>query len=160
VAKVTVYLPDELYQRVQEFGVPISPTSQKALEQEVALKSAVAGGMERIEMEMHDQDQRTWTVAFRGRWLVPPGSATKERRNPSIRFGVAITAKGMFLIHWFAVDDSIAPGYYIYPSLGMAFQEWDENAEPDNEYQRTWPRDIILAAAEELGTNLVVELDI
>lgn len=162
MAKATVYLPDELYQRVQDSGVPISPTCQRALEHAVAM----VGDTAPLVIEMCDQDERHWKVEFNGRWLVGPGQGSTTRAyapeacneegyNPDARYGIAITAKGRIVMYVSSADAKFVPEYYIYPSLSEAFAEWD----PDFEIYR-WPRDVIHAAADALGEDLIVKLDI
>ena len=91
--------------------------------------------------------------------LSPPawdGSTTgTEKRSDGRGFGVAITAKGQFLFYGLHAYNDFQPEYRLYRSLGEAFRDWNEVFDS---YE--WPRDIVQAAATQLGHDLVIELDI
>jgi hypothetical protein len=151
MAKVTVYLPDDLHRRVSDLAIPISPTCQRALEREVAMKTALTQGTERIVLEMRDRyGERHWSVAFIGRWLVAPDDDSRTAEDgydAGSCYGVALTTKGNFVVYVYHVNDRWPPEYKVYASLAEALDDHQ-------------PQDIISIAAQEVGEDLAVELDI
>jgi len=158
MARVTVYLPDQLYEQVKASGIPISPTCQQALEREVSIQTMLTEGMERISLDMYDRyREREWAVAFTGRWLVEPdsdGTRTGEERSPDggsydsgAYYGVAFTKKGKFLIYVQHCIERFAPVWNVYDSLAEM-------------RDAGWPQDIVAMAAAEVGADRAIELDI
>lgn len=151
MARVNVYLPDELHERVKSMdGVNISAACQRALEQEVARMTTIQElreGMERIELDMGNHD-----VAFNGQWLVVPDDFETRADDPTgawdagAYYGVALTGKGKIAVYAAHCNQRWEPHFETYATIEAA--------------RIDMPQNIYLAAKEALGDRAVLELDI
>lgn len=154
MAKVTIYLPDDLAERVRAAGVSMSPVCQAALEKEVTRMTSLAAvqqQMNRIEVEVGDKrGERIHRQAFIGTWLVPPGDDNRSD-NPThdagAAYGVALTQKQKIAVYSWHVNGRWGPFLAVYDSLAEA----EEDGIPSN---------ILAEAADSLGEDFVIELDI
>ena len=151
MAKVTIYLPDELAERVRAAGISMSPVCQRALQEEVeAMEAAktLASREERIVVERWSKDGAAYDEAFRGAWLVDPSDesrTTEDGYDAGACYGVARTHKGAIAVYVHHVNDRWEPQFSVYGSLQEAMDGG-------------LPADIAAEAAQALGH--VVELDI
>ncbi len=155
---VTIYLPDELGERVKKADLEVSRICQGALTREVenreAEKSAKKKGkFKRIEVEVGDPDKQALvTKAFEGEWLVEDLKFTPEDwGQPSggdVEWNVALTKGGRIAIHC-QLGPHGANFLNVYESLGDA-------ASGDDPV----PEEVLATAAAAMGVERVIELDI
>jgi hypothetical protein len=145
LAKITVYLPDDLAERVRASGISMSPVCQRALQEEVEKMKAtedVKAGEERIVVEVSDTHIEK---AFYGTWLVHPDP--NQTNEMGYYWGVALTRNGQIAVYVQHVNDFRPPELLVYPSLNAA--------EADGV-----PPGLLAVAAQELGQSRPIELDI
>jgi hypothetical protein len=105
----TIYLPDdeaETWDKARRLANDrLSPVILKALKEYIMTKeaeAAEAAGFERIEVEFDDSEDNNLPKrkAFRGRWIIPPGSPSRAIVNDimSRASAVAVTAKGNVVV--------------------------------------------------------------
>lgn len=160
MAKVTIYLPDELAERVKASGMSMSPVCQRALQEEVEKMQTTQGlkaREERIIVEVEGPGDATIDQAFYGTWLVQPdpeGTRTgEEYYDRDAYWGIALTRKGQIAVYVHPGDhDAVDPDKRWSPHLEVYV---DLDAAADDV-----PGDIIGLAARELGEDWAIELDI
>ena len=153
MAKLTIYLPDDLADRVRASGISVSPVCQRALQKEIdsmeAAKS-LKSREERIAVEVRGPAEAPVEKAFYGTWLVTPDpdeTRTSESGwDAGSYWGVALTRKGQIAVYVAHVNER-------WPSELSIYSDIDEAG-------KKHPRDIIAMAAAELGQSRTIELDI
>lgn len=145
MAKVTIYLPDELAERVKASGVSMSPVCQRALQQEVEKMQTTQDLEARQERIVVDVGEPPIQKAFYGTWLIHPDPDESNERG--YYFGVALTRNGQIAVHVQHVNEYRPPELLVYSSL-------DEAAADEV------PDEIVALAARELGEDRPIELDI
>ncbi len=155
MAKVTIYLPDDLAERVRAAGVSMSPVCQAALEKEVKHVTNVAElhkQMGRIEVNLrrpNGEEGEEYMAAFTGRWLVEPSDDNRYTENDNgAACGIAVTGKDQIAVYTWHVNGGWGPALEIFDSLGDAQRRSDMSEE------------FLAQAAEEMGEDFVSELDI
>jgi post-segregation antitoxin (ccd killing protein) len=153
LAKVTIYLPDDLAERVRASGISMSPVCQRALQEEVEKMQAteqLKAREERILVEVAGPGDVSIDKVFYGTWLVHPDQdesrTAEEYWDRGAYWGVALTRQGQIAVYVQHCNDLWPPKLEVYPDL-------DDAAE-------VLPPDIFAAAAQELGQSRPIELDI
>jgi hypothetical protein len=149
VAKVTIYLPDELAERVRASGVSMSPVCQRALQEEVEKMQAteeMKAREEHIVVEVGGIGDTLIQKAFYGTWLVHPDP--DESNDWGYYWGVALTRNGQIAVYVQQVNERQPPELHVYPSLD------------DAEAAAAMPPNVLAVAAQELGQTRPIELDI
>ncbi|HSH58539.1 MAG TPA: type II toxin-antitoxin system CcdA family antitoxin [Acidimicrobiales bacterium] len=153
MAKVTIYLPDELAERVRASGISMSPVCQRALQEEVERMQATAemkAREERIVVEVGGPGETLIDKAFYGTWLVAPDEdqsrTAEEYYDRGTYWGVALTRLGQIAVYTRHCNDLRQPDLIVFADLEDAAD--------------AVPPDILAAAAHELGQPRPIELDI
>jgi hypothetical protein len=90
----------------------------------------------------------TWRHAFEGVWLVNPADEVRGNSGtPAVAYGVALTKGEQFAVYAWHVKGAWQPSLEVYASLGDAAAD-------------DVPPNIVALAAEALGEEFVIELDI
>ncbi len=144
MAKVTIYLPDELAERVRAAGVSMSPVCQRALLEEVREMEATQELKDREERIVVPVGEPATERAFYGTWLVRPDP--DESNDRGYYWGVALTRNGQIAVHVQQVYELAPPEFAVYSDL-------DEAADDV-------PDEVLALAAAELGQTRPIELDI
>lgn len=154
MAKVTIYLPDELAEKVRASGISMSPVCQRALDEEVERMQAIEemqAREERIVIQIAGPGERMIEQAFYGTWLVHPdpeeSRTTEENYDRGAYWGVALTRKAQIAVLTQHCNERWSPEFRVYSSL-------------DDALAGDVPADIVAAAAQELGQSRPIELDI
>ncbi len=148
MAKVTIYLPDGLAERVKASGITMSPVCQRALQEEVAkmqVVQALKAQEERIVVQVAGPDETPVEKAFFGTWLVHADPDVSNDRG--YYFGVALTRRSQIAVYVQHINEMQPPELLVYSSL--------DEAEDDGV-----PQDVLAAAGRELGESRPIELDI
>jgi hypothetical protein len=140
----TIYLPDdeaETWDKARRLANDrLSPVILKALKEYIMTKeaeAAEAAGFERIEVEFDDSEDNNLPKrkAFRGRWIIPPGSPSRAIVNDimSRASAVAVTAKGNVVVClWKIFEDETGAfpcehRFLVFPSFEKAAQDDEVN---------------------------------
>jgi post-segregation antitoxin (ccd killing protein) len=153
VAKVTIYLADDLAERVRAAGISMSPVCQAALEKEVQNMTQLAEKehqMERIEVNLARRgapDDNEYTAAFVGRWLLPPNDDNRYTAyDHGAACGIALTQKNKIAVYTWHVNGRWRPFLEVCDDLAAAQKQFKIGSS------------FIRVAAAAIGG--VVELDI
>ncbi len=113
-------------------------------EEAMAVQERLAGQMDRIVVEVTDEEERVVRKGFNGVWLVEDMASSGDNRRAGITYSVAATAKGS--IACLRLVDGEVSAFDVFGSLEEAGDEY--------------PGDVLSAAGNELGENFVEELNI
>jgi hypothetical protein len=154
--RTSLYLPDDLADKVRELGISISAVAQAAIRKEIdhltTIEELRAKGMTKIivNVGVNDEDE----VGFFGRWLVEPdpeifdGTRTKlPGHAPGAYYGVALTKRGRIAVYEAHAGRRLPGKLKNHDDLKAA-----EAA--------GLPADVAYRAAKELGDQRVTWLDI
>lgn len=95
MARVNVYLPDDLASEVRRAGLPVSPICQNALREELTKMPSKTQNETKYETITVNVGEDNHEELFRGRWLVEPDrDATRAGDDFGAYWGVAQTEKG------------------------------------------------------------------
>jgi hypothetical protein len=147
MARVNVYLPDDLAQELAEVeDLAISAVCQRALREELKVMQAIVEAgkdMERIEVDVVDRRGGIRTKAFTGRWLVDDVD-----EEDGVGFcSVALTGRGRIAVYSGHVKDE---------DWRLSVYDDLDDAEAAGESKEA----IADARGALTGENPVVELDI
>src|SRR5215475_3140228 len=143
--RTSLYLPDDLAALVKRYGISISEVAQRALRQEVHVMEAMSADAERVTVKMRDG-----RVGFIGRWLIDPADDVRSGEPNADRgtfYGVAVTAKGNFVVYAAHVAGRLEPEFRTYSSLDHAIRD-------------DCPSDVIERAKSALDPDYVRWIDI
>jgi hypothetical protein len=118
MARVNVYLPDDLALEVREADLAVSTICQKALREELSKMMLTKTDYEVLTVEVGDPVHEE---QFRGRWLVVPDPDSTRSGEPGVDagtfYGVAQTAKGRIAVTVAHCNDRFAPQLRVYDSI-------------------------------------------
>jgi hypothetical protein len=143
LGKVTIYLSDDLEDRVREAGISMSPVCQEALAEEVEqaeARSKLSDKMEPIRITLFRDwrdDSTAYEAEFVGQWLV----------YPEDWMGVALTERQGILCYR-TQEASQGPRYEVYDSIEAAAATGD------------WDEEVLAEAAGQLGEDFLVRLNV
>jgi hypothetical protein len=166
---LSIYLPDELGERVKKANLEVSRICQNALTREVELAEAARrvkgkGPFERIIVSVGVAGRPVIVKAFHGRWLVDGMTSNIEVEEP-YRWSIALTRRGAFAVYLLVVttttdQEGTVTTVSDQPGTLTVFDSLAEAATDPETGQTFVPEDVLAAAHEALGVNMVIELDI
>jgi hypothetical protein len=100
-----------------------------------------------IELRIIDDQKSEQVRRFRGRWLIDPADGVRSKAwNWKVIWGVALTARGRFVVYAHHEDSHVPDEFTVY--------------EDEEEMLDGVPRDILDRVRRALGHQPAVELDI
>lgn len=164
----TLYVKDSDVAMVDEaeklLGSTLSSIFANCLRERLAkLKARTEGEFSKISLRFFDSsDQSTVTKSFTGRWIVsdPSRGLGAEADDSgvswghSVRFAVALTAKGKLVVYEFDESGERAPAMEVFEDFAEI-----RDALIDDRYP-AYPRNLVAETAAALGEEYEVELDI
>jgi len=128
MAKLTIYIPDELRDRLRAVdGLNVSAICQASLDAALtrreAQMDAIAEGTKTIEVSVGGLDDDLVEVTFDGRWLVPPDRDVTRAAidgpgaDNGVFWGVAVTAQGRIAVYAAHVNDGWSPQLNVFDDL-------------------------------------------
>jgi EXLDI family protein len=125
MARMTIYVPDALAERVRECQLEVSSICQRALSEEITAMEDRLKGMENLEVEVTKSGIR-YRERFQGRWLIDPRETKIQAESGAEHtFGIALTKRGKIAVYqapsesWSGSLDLRDDLYHIAESFGL-----------------------------------------
>ena len=116
--RTSIYLPDDLAAAVKQHGISISEVAQRALREEVQVMQSATEDTEKIVVET-----KFGLRGFVGRWTLDPDTEDRLEIHDAgggALYGVAITAKGQYVVYAAPIDADWGREFKVYESLQAA----------------------------------------